>query len=117
MEVNFPMAIGLAGGFLNEAEEMAKEAAQTAKQEVIDDLIKAGTILPAQDWGEEFQAKEDAIIADWFNRHPEVQRGTGEFKLKHPQVDEALRMVHKMSTKGRITPEEYLVLCEGLHNF
>jgi len=74
-------------------------------------------LLPPQDWGEEFQAKAEAITVDWFERHPECKRGTGQFAEMYPDVEKGLENLLRMSQLQRITTEEFLILHEGLMNF
>jgi hypothetical protein len=87
------------------------------KDEIIQELINEGVILPTQDWGDDFQAKKEAITTDWFARHPECKRGTGQFPKMYPEVVKAQDIIIKMSELGRITPEEFLILYKEIKNF
>ena len=88
-----------------------------SKDDIVEELMKDGILLPQQDWGEEFQAKAEAITVDWFERHPECVRGSGQFAEMFPDEDKAEITLSRMSEKGRITPDEYLVLYREIMNF
>ena len=96
---------------------MMGTAMSDSKEEVVAQLRKDGVLLEPQDWGEDFQAKREAITADWFARHPECERGTGQFAKMYPDVVKAQNNLVRMSELGRITEEEFLILAAGLRNF
>ena len=88
------------------------------RDRLVDELYARGTLLPEQDWDDpKFNAELEAITADWFVRHPETKRGTGEFQKKYPEKIAAMDMLSKLSGKGRITPDEYLTLYREINNF
>lgn len=100
------------------AEEDNEEIANDAKNALIKELKQKGILLPRYDWkNKEFYNKLEEITADWFKRHPETKRGSGEFLAKYPEKEDALRLLREMSNKGRITPIEYITLYREIYNF
>lgn len=65
----------------------------------------------------EFKAAEEAMIADWFERHPECIRGTGQFAREYPEVYKALDALVDLCNSGRIHADEYLIIHKALHAF
>jgi hypothetical protein len=100
------------------AESRMEEIVDNAKQEVLAELKAKGMILPKYDWQDKgFNDTLEAIVADWFERHPETIRGSGEFAKKYPNKVAAEEMLSKMSGMGRITPDEYVTLYREINNF
>lgn len=90
---------------------------QTVKNITIEELVRRGTLLPEYDWSsKEFDDAYENLAADWFRRHPEVSRGTGEFAKKYPEKDKAFDVLHRMSDLGRITPDEFLLLAKEIYS-
>ena len=88
------------------------------KGKIISEMKRTGMLLPKYDWqNKEFNDTLEAITADWFKRHPETKRGTGEFQKKYPEKIATKDMLSKMSGKGRITPEEYMILYREIYSF
>jgi len=119
-------AAGSINAELKESNELQREAnaivSQRAREnlraEIIQELRNQGTLLPEYDWrNKEIDDTIEAITVDWFQRHPEVKRGTGEFAQKYPKVADAYNIMQRMSQMGRIKPDEYIILLKALFNF
>jgi|GEM_PF-6343851 len=125
-------SLGMVANELEEANELQEESnrlarernrllnsdVQTIRKGVIQELVEKGTLLPKYDWQDkEFNDTLEAITADWFTRHPETKRGTGEFDKKYPEKATALGLMERMGAMGRITPEEYIVIYKEIFNF
>ncbi len=94
-----------------------KERADAQKQ-LIQQLENEGVLLPQYDWeSEEFDNQLTEIADDWFKRHPETHKGTGEFQKHHPNVYEAINALDMMGYRGRITPQEYVTIYKALFSF
>jgi len=94
-----------------------KERADAQKQ-LIQQLENEGVLLPQYDWkSEEFNKEINKITDDWFKRHPETRRGTGEFQKHHPEVYNALDTLDMMTYRNRITPQEFISIYKALHEF
>ena len=107
------MLLGAYMGLREANRERNKEQA-----DLIEELYARGTLLPEYEWNNpKFNAELEAITADWFVRHPETKRGTGEFDRKHPEKAKAFDILSELSGKGRITPDEYLTLYREIFNF
>lgn len=82
---------------------------------VVADMTKQGMILPEYDWNnKEFKDTVESIITDWFVRHPDIKRGTGEFQNKYPQIIKMIDVLDQMANFGRIKPDEFLTLYRGI---
>jgi len=119
-------AAGSINAELKESNELQREANAIASQrarenlraEIIQELRNQGTLLPEYDWqSKEFTDAYEAITADFFKRHPEVTRGTGEFSKKYPNIDRAEDTLIRLTQIGRITPDEFLILVKALKSF
>jgi len=109
-------------GFLNNMLQAQTIEAiyETANKEnnTLQRLHKEGILLKPYNWNSpEFQVAMKETVTDFFNRHPEVIRGSGQFAEMFPNVIEAVRVLDKMGEKQRITPEEYLAIHKALHDF
>lgn len=107
---------------MEEANEIARDKLESSKEsirvEFVRELINEGIILPEYDWqSEAFKNELEAITLDWFERHPETKRGTGEFDKKYPEKAKGLDLLWEMAQKGRIKPDEYIALYRGIYNF
>ena len=70
------------------------------------------------DWdNEEFQAACEAIKVDFFARHPEFVRGSGEFSRVYPDKIKGIETLNRMSELNRIHPDEFLLLIKEIYNF
>ena len=97
-------------------DQLEKQIAE--RDRLVEELYARGTLLPEYDWDDpKFNAEVEAITADWFVRHPETIRGSGEFQKKYPEKKVAMDMLDKLTAKGRMTPEEYLILYREIFNF
>ena len=81
------------------------------RDKIIADLRDEGILLPEYDWQDKaFLDELEQIAIEWFQRHPEVIRGSGDFAKMHPEKDVALDTLGRMVELGRITPKEYLII-------
>lgn len=102
----------------DEARHNNEAAKNELRESIIEELQENGTLLPRYDWADKrFNETTKAITADWFARHPEIKRGTGEFQAKYPEKFKGIVLLDKMTGMGRITPEEYIILFREIHNF
>lgn len=85
-----------------------------SREDIINQLKKEGMVVPEQDWGDDFQAKREIIIENWFKKNPECKRGTGQFEKMFPEAIAALDNLTTLTEKKRITVEEYLIICKGV---
>lgn len=70
------------------------------------------------DWDNpEFQGACDAIQNDFFKRHPEFVRGSGEFSKAYPEKVKGIEVLNRMSELNRIHPDEYLLLFKQIYAF
>jgi hypothetical protein len=91
---------------------------QSIREQLISEMRAEGFLLPEYDWNnQEFMDTLKDITLDWFARHPETIRGTGEFQAKYPGKVAALDLLWKMAQMGRITPDEYIALYKEINNF
>ena len=80
-------------------------------------LYNQGKLLPKYDWNDQkFLASKQAFITQWFEQHPEVKPGTRKFKKQHVGKLKAEDTLAKMAWKGRIAPDEYLMLFQGIYS-
>ena len=80
-------------------------------------LYNQGKLLPKYDWNDQkFLASKQAFITQWFEQHPEVKPGTRKFKKQHVGKLKAGDILAKMAWKGRIAPDEYLTLFQGIYS-
>jgi hypothetical protein len=94
------------------------DSVQSIKQQLVNQMREEGMLLPKYNWNKkEFANALAAITDEWFKRHPETKRGTGEFQAKYPEKIEAENLLIQMAKKGRITPDEYVVLYREINSF
>jgi len=110
----------LAAGEILDAKERGKQRrdiAEETRDDIVEQLLEDGILLPPQDWGEEFEKEREEVLADWFERHPECERGTGAFGKKYQPINDAIESLNRMTRFGRISKEEYMTLYKGLFTF
>lgn len=81
--------------------------------------LPAHTMTTVQyDWqNPEFQGACEAIDVDFFNRHPEIVRGSGEFARRYPEKEKGIGTLDRLSELNRIHPDEYVLLYKEILNF
>lgn len=121
MQVNFSHVIGFAAGVAsNDKKEDQQHTAsiKNTRESIIYELRAKGTILPDYNWQDTVHNnKLEEMATAWFKRHPETKRGTGDFARKYPDKEKAFLTLEKMSATGRITPDEFIVLCAQVYDF
>ena len=124
------VAYGSIEGKLNRANKIAEEqlaiererlnmTKQSLKEELYQELIEEGVLLPVysqEEWNKAGEEIEN-IVSDWFKRHPDVTRWTDEFQTKYPNVKRALNTVVFLAKSRRVSPREYVELHRGLFDF
>ena len=124
------VAYGSIEGKLNRANKIAEEqlaiererlnmTKQSLKEELYQELIEEGVLLPVYSQEEWKRADEEkkAIVSNWFKRHPEINREKGDFRVKYPKISKAVRTINALAEAGRITPREGVELYRGLFGF
>jgi len=107
-----------AGMIIAEMRNTSNKNENDIREALIQEMRDIGMLLPQYDWSDkDFNDTLEAITADWFERHPETQRGTGEFQKKYPEKIAGLELLEKMGAMGRITPDEFITLYREIHNF
>lgn len=106
-------------GYLGAAIAETKEKTEpVTREQIIAELMAEGILLPEFDWeSPEFVQERDSIALDWFERHPEIKRGTGALEKLYPQVIALEDTLIHMSGLGRITPKEYITIYREAFNF
>ncbi|MFK5938149.1 MAG: hypothetical protein QM497_07100, partial [Sulfurimonas sp.] len=91
---------------MGEIENASYQKEDDIKNQLIAEMRSRGMLLPRYDWrNKEFNDVLEGITADWFKRHPETKRGSGEWQEKYPKKEAGLSLLEKMSGMGRITPD------------
>lgn len=88
------------------------------RSDTIDELMRAGMLLPEYDWGDEkILAQRDAIYNDWCNRHPRADKSKEEFRKQYPLKVNAIERINGMTARGMIKPEEYMTIYKAIYDF
>lgn len=73
---------------------------------------------PEYDWqNPEFQGTMENIKKDFYARHPEIVRGSGDFNRKFPEKEKGIETLNRLSELNRIHPDEYLQIFKEILNF
>ena len=112
------LALAAVESEMQEANDIARQQLNTNREAIVQELIRDGILLPYPTWdGKEIDRKAQAIIDEWYSRHPEIKKGTGEFQKKYPNVVNAKNTLTEMLNKNRITEAEFFVLFKTLFDF
>lgn len=96
-------------------EEQNKLLKGGLRDEIIQELIEEGTILPPYDWGDpQLVERREAIVNEFYERHKDMKIGDGQFAKRFPEKDKAIDAVDALANNGRLTPDEYLQLLAAL---
>lgn len=112
------LALAAVESEMQEANDIARQQLNTNREAIVQELIRDGILLPYPTWdGKEIDRKAQAIIDEWFSRHPETKKGTGEFQKKYPHIINAQQLLFGLLNKNRISEKEFFTLFESLYRF
>ena len=112
------LALAAVESEMQEANDIAKQQLNTSREAIVQELIRDGILLPHPTWdGKEINKKTQAIVDEWFSRHPETKQGTGVFQKKYPHVINARKLLFDLLNKNRISEKEFFTLIESLYKF
>lgn len=84
----------------------------------IDQLKASGTLLPPNAFiPQEIERKTNDIVDNWFERHPEIQRESGEFEDRYLKIVHSKRLLLRLLQVNRITEDEYFTLLRAMFSF